>query len=172
LISVCFRDLLAFLTNGETGIDIFFYHKSGCTAVSYPRQIPPGGEGKITLKADTTGYGGKKLEKIITVITNDPLNASISLTITGAVEKLVTIRPQRVRLTGPAEEPINASVDIIPEKKYAFQDPAVILYLNWKFVDFRMDCQKKRDYIPIRGSRSCDAKVFNTGIELVMSRVL
>jgi len=55
------------------------------------------------------------------VITNDPLKPSINLSIMGAVEKLVTIRPKRVRLSGPAGEPINASVDIIPEKKYAFE---------------------------------------------------
>jgi len=54
-------------------------------------------------------------------MTNDPLTPSIKLTIMGAVEKLVTIRPKRVRLRGPAGEPINASVDIIPEKKYAFK---------------------------------------------------
>jgi hypothetical protein len=54
-------------------------------------------------------------------MTNDPLKPSISLTIMGGVEKLVTIRPQRVRLTGPAGEQISASVDIIPEKKYAFK---------------------------------------------------
>lgn len=38
-----------------------------------------------------------------------------------AVEKLVTIRPQRVQLTGPAGEPINASVTIIPEKNMPFK---------------------------------------------------
>ena len=55
------------------------------------------------------------------MISNDPVRPSISLTITGEVEKLVTIRPQRVRLTGPAGESINALVKIIPEKKYAFK---------------------------------------------------
>jgi hypothetical protein len=55
------------------------------------------------------------------VITNDPQAPRISLTIKGAVEKFVTIRPKRVRLSGPAGDPINASVDIIPEKKYAFK---------------------------------------------------
>ena len=54
-------------------------------------------------------------------MTNDPVKPRLSLTIAGEVEKLVTISSQRVRLLGPAGQQINASVIIIPEKKYAFK---------------------------------------------------
>ncbi len=70
---------------------------------------------------NTTGYGGRKLNKNITVTTNDPVKPTLNLTITGEVEKLVTITPQKVWLAGPAGQPLNASVNIIPEKKYAFK---------------------------------------------------
>jgi len=89
--------------------------------VSYPRQLPPGGEGKITIKVDTHGYGGKKLTKHGTIITNDPKRPKIKLTITGNVEKFVTITPPRVQLMGPPGQPLTASLNIIPEKKYAFK---------------------------------------------------
>jgi hypothetical protein len=61
------------------------------------------------------------MKKNITVMTNDPVKSKLSLTITGEVEKLVTISSQRVRLIGPAGQQINASVIIIPEKRYAFK---------------------------------------------------
>ena len=61
------------------------------------------------------------MKKNITVTTNDPVKPKLSLTITGKVEKLVSISSQRVRLIGPAGQQINASVIIIPEKKYAFK---------------------------------------------------
>ena len=61
------------------------------------------------------------MKKNITVTTNDPVKPNFSLTITGKVEKLVSISSQRVRLIGPAGKQINASVIIIPEKRYAFK---------------------------------------------------
>ena len=93
----------------------------GCTAVSYTRQIPPGGEGKITIEIDTSGNGGKKLKKNISIDTNDPHHQKLTLTVTGVVEKLVTIKPKWVRLNGPAGQPIRVSVTIIPDEKYQFK---------------------------------------------------
>ena len=61
------------------------------------------------------------MKKNITVTTNDPVKPNFSLTITGKVEKLVSISSQRVRLIGPAGQQINTSVIIIPEKRYAFK---------------------------------------------------
>lgn len=93
----------------------------GCTAVSYTRQIPPGGEGKITIEVDTSGNGGKRLKKNISVDTNDPHHQKLTLTVTGVVEKLVTIKPKWVRLKGSAGQQIRVSVIIIPEEKYPFK---------------------------------------------------
>ncbi len=43
------------------------------------------------------------------------------MTVTGEVEKFVTITPSRVRLTGRAGQPIEEVVTIIPERKYPFK---------------------------------------------------
>ena len=93
----------------------------GCTAVSYTRQIPPGGEGKITLKVKTKGYGGRKLSKGATVYTNDKKKSALRLSIAGNIEKFVTIRPRQVRLRGPAGEQLKRKVTIIPVEKYPFK---------------------------------------------------
>ena len=93
----------------------------GSTAVSYPRQIPPGGEGKITIKTDTKKYGGRRIKKNISIEINDPEQPKLALTVTGEVENLVTITPSKVQLIGPAGQPIKASVTIIPGEKYPFK---------------------------------------------------
>ena len=93
----------------------------GCTAVSYTRQIPPGGEGKITLKINTQNYGGSRVNKGATVYTNDNKNARLRLSISGNVDKFAIIRPRQVRLRGFVGEPIQTKVTIIPEEKYPFK---------------------------------------------------
>lgn len=47
----------------------------------------------------------------------------IYLQISGAVERIVTIRPEKIFLTGPADadNDIFVSVSVIPEKKYPFK---------------------------------------------------
>jgi len=93
----------------------------GCTAVSYTRQIPPGGEGQITLKVNTKGYGGRKVSKSATVYTNDKRNSKLKLSIFGNVEKFVRIQPRQIRLRGYTGEPLKRKVTIIPLEKYPFK---------------------------------------------------
>lgn len=70
---------------------------------------------------DTTGRGGKPLNKNIVVTTNDLKNATTNLIVKGMVDKLVTISPDRVLLSGPSGEGVSLEVLIIPEKKYPFK---------------------------------------------------
>ena len=93
----------------------------GCTAVSFTRQIPPGGEGQITLKVNTKGYGGRKLHKGATVHTNDKRHPKLKLSIFGDVEKFVTIQPRQIRLRGYTGEHPKKKVTIIPLEKYPFK---------------------------------------------------
>lgn len=93
----------------------------GCTTASYTKEIPAGGEGKIAIKGNTSGSGGRKFSKTITVSTNDPKNRNLILRISGQVEKFVRIEPGTVRLKGAAGEKIQTSVAIIPEEKYPFK---------------------------------------------------
>jgi len=93
----------------------------GCTAVSYTRQIPAGGEGKITLKVNTTGYGGTLLKKSVQVETSAPKQPNLMLEITGNIEKVANITPGKLILRGNAGEPISGSATIAPDPKYPFK---------------------------------------------------
>ncbi|SLM28459.1 exported hypothetical protein [Desulfamplus magnetovallimortis] len=92
----------------------------GCTTVSYSKEIPPGGEGIISMKVNTRGYGGRKLSKTITVMTNDIMTPNVTLTVSGMIENFVTIIPRFLRLTGKAGETVKSVVKIVPESKYPF----------------------------------------------------
>ncbi len=92
----------------------------GCTAVSFTREIPPGGEGKITIKVKTNGFGGRSIVKNISVYTNEEKKPQLKLTIKGTVEKFATIQPKSIRLTGVVNKPLKQMVHIIPRKEYPF----------------------------------------------------
>jgi hypothetical protein len=53
----------------------------GCTASDFTKVIPPGGEGKITLTINTTGFNGA-VSKHADVTTNDPQRPRFSLSMT------------------------------------------------------------------------------------------
>jgi hypothetical protein len=58
----------------------------------FDRAIPPGGEGKITLTVDLSGYDGP-VKKDATVKSNDPEKSSFTLTVKGTVKPLFQVRP-------------------------------------------------------------------------------
>jgi len=90
----------------------------GCTTASYTKEIPPGESGKISLSFNSSGYGGNTVNKRPRVETNDPDHTSITLTITGSVEKLAEIEPEKAILTGTAGEDIKTEIKITPNKKF------------------------------------------------------
>ena len=65
----------------------------------------------------------------------------MKLTISGSVDKFVTIRPQRVRLQGVAGEEIKRKVTIIPQKKYPFKIVKVSAQ-NGKEIRFELSEEK------------------------------
>ena len=74
------------------------------------------------------------------VTTDDPKSPSVTLVISGFVEKFATITPQYVRLSGEVGREIRVPVSIIPEKKYDFN----ILEVNAsKGKDIRYDLTEK-----------------------------
>lgn len=73
------------------------------------------------MKVSTTSYGGRTLRKNIVVSTTDPQNPSVTLSISGMVEKFVEIKPKYVRLIGAAGESVSTLVSIIPMQKYSFK---------------------------------------------------
>jgi hypothetical protein len=58
----------------------------------FDRTIPPGGEGKITLKLSLKGFQGN-VKKTATIFSNDPQKSRAVLTLQGTVKTLVELRP-------------------------------------------------------------------------------
>ena len=61
------------------------------------------------------------MKKTASVYTNDKNRPQMDLTISGQVEKFVTIRPKHISLRGYTGDSIKALVSIIPEEKYPFK---------------------------------------------------
>lgn len=78
----------------------------GCTAAApKERRIAPGGTGEIEVSFDTRGRSGK-VEKTVTVMTNDPKNANKILTIKVDVQRMLGFEPEMTFLSGVAGEPV------------------------------------------------------------------
>ena len=61
------------------------------------------------------------MSKTATIYSNDPANREVRVSISGTVEKFVTIQPKRVRLFGRVGEAASTTVIIKPEPKYPFR---------------------------------------------------
>jgi hypothetical protein len=89
--------------------------------VDPPRQIPPGSEGKFTVRVNTAGYGGDRLRKSVVVYTNDPVSPVFTLSISGDVEAFAEIQPARALLQGAGDSPVFSQVRIVPKADYPFR---------------------------------------------------
>jgi len=78
---------------------------------SFDHTIPPGGEGKITIKVHTDGYEGP-VHKSALVNSNDPENGAIHIGIKAFVKVAVLINPRYVSLNGKDGESITGIVEI------------------------------------------------------------
>lgn len=78
---------------------------------SYDKAIPPGGEGKITVKVHTKGYQGK-IYKSAKVNTNDPKQNIIKLGIKAFIKVPVLISPRYVSFYGKAGQSITKIIEI------------------------------------------------------------
>ena len=73
------------------------------------------------MKVSTTSYAGRTLRKNIVVSTTDPQQPSVTLTISGTVEKFVDIKPKYISVTGIAGQDISGRVSVIPAQKYSYK---------------------------------------------------
>jgi Protein of unknown function (DUF1573) len=78
---------------------------------NYDRSIPPGGEGKITLKFNSRGFEGR-VRKAARVYTNDPKNPRETLVMDAFIKTLIVISDRMVFLRGTTQETITRTVDI------------------------------------------------------------
>ena len=114
---------------------------------SYDRSIPPGGEGKITLKLDTKGYEGK-LRKTAIVYTNDPKTQQDMLFIEALIQTPIMISERIISLRGTTQEIITKTVDIRGELNKPLKlDP--VEYTLDKKVKFNMEEVAKGEHYRI-----------------------
>ncbi len=92
----------------------------GCTTADYTREMMPGAGGKISIKAKTSGYAGRRFSKTVTVLTNDPNHREVVLYISGKVDPFALIEPRRIVLQGVPGQESQAMATITPLKKYPF----------------------------------------------------
>jgi len=110
------------LNRGQAQLDILEVKPDcGCTTVSYPPHVSPGGKGKIAILLNTIGFGGEHLVKTTTVRTNDPERPAIKLILTGDVRPLADIVPADVKLTGNAGQEIRQTISIKPVRENPFK---------------------------------------------------
>lgn len=70
---------------------------------------------------DTAGYGGRRLEKSAEVMSNDPKEPVVHLTVAGPVDRFAAVTPRVLSLRGASGEALQGSVSIVPEAKYPFK---------------------------------------------------
>ena len=90
---------------------------------------------------NTHNKGGHAIRKQATLFTNDEKNPRLQLTISGIVDKFVTIKPDRVKLRGVAGDEIKSKVTITPKKKYPFKIVKVSAK-NGDDIDFELSEEK------------------------------
>ncbi len=98
----------------------------------------------MSIKVNTSGFGGRKLSKSATVYTNDKNRPRIELKISGNVDRFATITPESksIKLSGLPNQEIVSSAIIIPEPKYPFK----ILETKaakGENIEFKLDTVKK-----------------------------
>jgi hypothetical protein len=77
----------------------------------YDRVIPPGGEGKISLKINTRGYRGN-VSKRARIYTNEPGNRYQAVSIQVFVKVPIYVTSRHVYLRGPADRKVTATVTV------------------------------------------------------------
>ena len=82
----------------------------------FDRTIPPGGEGKITLRIKTRGYQGV-ISKSAKVYTNDPRKKIKLLTIKAFIKVPIYLSHRYVYLTGIADRKITKTIMIKANEK-------------------------------------------------------
>lgn len=72
----------------------------GCTVAQYDKVVPAGGTGKVHAVVNTTTFDGG-ISKGITVLTDDPQNPRLILTVKALVQPMIYVRPGYARFIQP-----------------------------------------------------------------------
>jgi len=76
----------------------------GCTVASFDAEIAPGAKGEIHAQVDTSALHGG-IAKSITVLSNDPLNPRVVLTIKAQVLAFIEVSPSYARIVQVQSQP-------------------------------------------------------------------
>ncbi len=82
-----------------------------CSVVDFDALLPPGGEGKITVKIDTRGFEGPERWGV-KVFSNDPKWTEAVLDLRANVKPVITITGAPVFLGGKKKTPMTGEVEI------------------------------------------------------------
>lgn len=90
--------------HGTATLQILAKPSCGCTTTDYDRTIASGTTGTVAVAVDTKSMRGS-IEKTIAVITNDPAQATITLTLVAAIRRPLIVEPtDQPLLRGPARQ--------------------------------------------------------------------
>ena len=89
-----------------------------CAVADYTEKILPGEKGIITVEYDSKGSGGQTVDYKIRGESNDPNHNSFDLSITGHVDPILIIKPDRVILSGKEGENIETEIFITHDKRH------------------------------------------------------
>jgi len=82
---------------GQADLEISDVRPScGCTVASFDKKIAPGARGKVHAELDTIDFQGP-IAKTITVLSNDPTNPRLTLTIKAKIEPHIAVTPGYAR---------------------------------------------------------------------------
>jgi hypothetical protein len=93
----------------------------GCAVASFTQEIPPGGNGKISVVFDSKGSGGQDVEHKIRVETDDPKTGNFDLMVSGHVDPIAIIDPEKIILEGEAGKDIETGLSITPDSRHPFK---------------------------------------------------
>ena len=88
----------------------------GCKVTGFDKSIPPGGEGKVSLKVDFTELKGS-IRKNVLIVSNDARRPAVALTLVGVVKPYIAVKPsQSIFFRGAPDKLPEAKIDLISSK--------------------------------------------------------
>ncbi len=85
----------------------------GCTVADFDREVEPGKSGYIKAKLETRDFSGP-ISKSILVMTNDPVNPTVTIVIKTTVHPYVEILPRAlIRFNAVQHEPMSQKITVV-----------------------------------------------------------
>lgn len=139
--TVLFHDFILQNNGKETLLIESVKPDTWCITVSYPKQILPGSEEKISVEIKTIGDGGETLKAILKIRTNSKETPVLSADISGFIQQIADIVPERILLRGKSNEKIITSIIITQKNNFPFD----IISISPKWGNENVTAKLQRD---------------------------